>query len=127
MPIGEPSAPEVVASIRVEDDELPGDIAVSDRIYWILGAAIHAVDKDGSGAGMLAAASYPTRILADATFVYWYSDGAKQVQRVRTAGGAPETLADSTYINGLAQDCRAVYWTTWHTEELPASVFKLAK
>ncbi|KYG03973.1 hypothetical protein BE21_04170 [Sorangium cellulosum] len=78
-------------------------------------------------AGMLAAANYPTRILADATFVYWYSDGAKQLQRVRTSGGAPETLADSTYINGLAQDCRAVYWTTWHTEELPASVFKLAK
>ncbi|KYF57899.1 hypothetical protein BE04_28810, partial [Sorangium cellulosum] len=127
MPIGEPSAPEIVASIRVEDDELPGNIAVSDRIYWILGATIHAVNKDGSGAGMLAAANYPTRILADATFVYWYSDGAKQLQRVRTSGGAPETLADSTYINGLAQDCRAIYWTTWHTEELPASVFKLAK
>ncbi|WP_437332197.1 hypothetical protein [Sorangium sp. So ce394] len=46
---------------------------------------------------------------------------------MRTSGGAPETLADSTYINGLAQDCRAIYWTTWHTEELPASVFKLAK
>ncbi|WP_437950016.1 hypothetical protein WME98_03800 [Sorangium sp. So ce296] len=82
---------------------------------------------DGSGAGTLAAANYPTRILADATFVYWYSDGAKQLQRVRTSGGAPETLADSTYINGLARDRRAIYWTTWHTEELPASVFKLAK
>lgn len=128
MALGEPSAPEIVASTRVEGDELPGSIVVSERIYWIVGGSIHAANKDGSGAGVLASADYPARLLADSTFVYWYSGGAHQLQRVRTSGGAPEPLADSAaYVRDLAQDCRALYWTTWATEESPASVLKLAK
>ncbi|WP_437964297.1 hypothetical protein WMF04_31860 [Sorangium sp. So ce260] len=127
MALGEPSDPEIIASTRVEADELPGNIAVGERIFWIVGSNIHAANKDGSGAGVLASADYPTRFLADADFVYWYSSGDNQMQRVRTSGGAPEPLAESAYVRGLAQDCRALYWTTWSTEEAPASVIKLAK
>ncbi|WP_437596145.1 hypothetical protein [Sorangium sp. So ce590] len=117
-----------VASTRVEGDDLPGDIAVGERIYWIVGGNIHAANKDGSGAGVLASADYPARLLVDSTFVYWYSGGDNQLQRVRSSGGAPEPLADSAaYVRSLAQDCRALYWTTWATDEAPASVIKLAK
>ncbi|WP_437734529.1 hypothetical protein [Sorangium sp. So ce1335] len=127
MALGEPSAPERVASIRVDDGEMPGDIAVSERIYWVAAGDIYAVNKDGSGAGVLAAAGYPNRILVDSTFVYWFSAGAEQLRRVRTSGGATETLADSPYAHGLAQDCRAIYWTTAATDTSPPSVRMLAK
>ncbi|WP_165372958.1 hypothetical protein [Sorangium cellulosum] len=45
---------------------------------------IHAANKDGSGAGVLASADYPARLLVGSTFVYWYSGGDNQLQRVRT-------------------------------------------
>ncbi|WP_433932773.1 hypothetical protein AB3662_01275 [Sorangium cellulosum] len=127
MALGEPSEPETVATIRSEPGERPGDIEVGERIYWITGGNIHAVDKDGSGPGVLAAADYPRLLLADSTFVYWYTPGARQLRRVRTSGGATETLAESPYIVGLAQDCRAIYWTTSGSEESPSEVLKLAK
>ncbi|WP_437502102.1 hypothetical protein [Sorangium sp. So ce1099] len=127
MALGEPSDPEIVAVIRVEPGERPGDIEVGERIYWIAGANIHAVDKDGSGPGVLAAADHPRLLLADSTFVYWYTPGAKQLRRVRTSGGATETLTDSPYVGGLAQDCRAIYWTTVTTDGSPSTVRKLAK
>ncbi|WP_437724789.1 hypothetical protein [Sorangium sp. So ce861] len=127
MPLGEPGESEAVASIRLELDERPGDIAIGERIYWIAGANIYAVEKDGSGAGVLAAADYPRRLIADATFVYWYTPGARQVRRVRSSGGAPELLADSEYAGGFAQDCRAIYWTSLGNDTSPAKVFKLAK
>ncbi|WP_437781016.1 hypothetical protein [Sorangium sp. So ce1097] len=127
MALGEPSKPESIASIGIDPDERPGDIEVGERIYWIAGANIYAADKDGSGAGVLAAADYPRRLLVDSTFVYWYSPGARQIRRVRTSGGATETLADSPYIGGLAQDCRALYWTTAGSAESPSTVHRLAK
>ncbi|WP_437502099.1 hypothetical protein [Sorangium sp. So ce1099] len=127
MALGEPSEPELVASIRVGRDERPGDITVGERIYWVAAGDVYAVDKDGSGAGVLAAAGYPNRILADSTFVYWFSMADEQLRRVRTSGGAPETLVDSPHAHGLAQDCRAIYWTTSGTETSPPSVRMLAK
>ncbi|MGK3987357.1 hypothetical protein WME99_30220 [Sorangium sp. So ce136] len=127
MALGEPSEPELVASIRVGGDERPGDITVGERIYWVAAGDIYAADKDGSGAGVLAAADYPNRILLDSTFVYWFSMGDEQLRRVRTSGGAPETLAESPHAHALAQDCRAIYWTTAGTETSPPSVRMLAK
>lgn len=127
MAIGEPSAPELVASIRVGSDERPGDITVGDRIYWVAAGDIYAANKDGSGAGVLAAAGYPSRILADSAFVYYFGAGGEQLRRVRLSGGAPELLADSTYALGVAQDCRAIYWTTARAEASPPSVRMLAK
>ncbi|KYF63226.1 hypothetical protein BE11_46995 [Sorangium cellulosum] len=127
MALGEPSAPELVTSIRVGSGEGPGDITVSDRIYWIAAGELYAVDKDGSGAGVLAAAGYPNRILADSTFVYWFSVDGGQIRRVRTSGGAPEALADSPDALALAQDCRAIYWTTAGLDASPPSVRMLAK
>ncbi|WP_437734528.1 hypothetical protein [Sorangium sp. So ce1335] len=127
MALGEPSEPETVASIGIDPDERPGDIEVGERIYWIAGPNIYAVDKDGSGPGVLAAADYPRRLVADSTFVYWYTPGARQIRRVRTSGGATETLADSTFIGGLAQDCRALYWTTVGSAESASTVHRLAK
>ncbi|WP_437708154.1 hypothetical protein WMF45_29385 [Sorangium sp. So ce448] len=126
MALGEPGQTEIVASIPIHDGDLPGDIAVGERIFWISGYAIYAVNKDGTDAGALVATDFPTRLLADSTFVYWYSREG-QLQRVRTSGGAPEPLADSADIRDLAQDCGALYWTTWATDERPASVIKLAK
>ncbi|WP_437958397.1 hypothetical protein WME76_01230 [Sorangium sp. So ce119] len=127
MALGEPSAPELVASIRVGSDERPGDITVGDRIYWVAAGDIYAANKDGSGAGVLAAAGYPSRILADSAFVYYFGAGGEQLRRVRLSGGAPELLADSTYALGVAQDCRAIYWTTARAEGSPPSVRMLAK
>lgn len=127
MAIGEPSAPELVASIRVGSGERPGDITVGDRIYWVAAGDVYAANKDGSGAGVLAAAGYPSRILADSAFVYYFGAGGEQLRRVRLSGGAPELLADSTYALGVAQDCRAIYWTTAQAEASPPSVRMLAK
>ncbi|WP_437585941.1 hypothetical protein [Sorangium sp. So ce1000] len=126
MALGEPGETEIVASIPIHDGDLPGDIAVGEQIYWISGYAIYAANKDGTNAGALVATDFPTRLLADSTFVYWYSRTG-QLQRIRTSGGAPEVLADSADIRDLAQDCGALYWTTWATDEWPASVIKLAK
>ncbi|XXY45161.1 hypothetical protein WME91_34675 [Sorangium sp. So ce269] len=125
MALGEPSEPETVVAMQVED-EWPGDITVGDRVYWNAGADIYAVNKDGSGSGLFAAADYPAWILADSTFIYWYSDGADQLRRVRISGGAPEALADSPQAWALAQDCSAIYWTTG-IDETPSAVLKVAK
>ncbi|WP_437781018.1 hypothetical protein [Sorangium sp. So ce1097] len=125
--LGQPSEPEQVAAIRVGDGERPGDITVSDRIYWVAAGDIYAVSKDGSGAGVLAAAGYPTSILADSTFVYWFAAGGEQLRRVRTSGGAPEALADGPDAQGVAQDCRAIYWTTAGSDASSPSVRMLAK
>ncbi|MGK3997563.1 hypothetical protein [Sorangium sp. So ce1024] len=127
MALGQPSEPELVASIHVGDGERPGDITVSDRIYWIAAGDIYAVNKDGSGAGVLAAAGYPTSIAADSTFVYWFAAGGEQLRRVRTSGGAPEALVDGPGAQGIAQDCRAIYWTTANSDTSPPSVRMLAK
>ncbi|WP_437635651.1 hypothetical protein [Sorangium sp. So ce854] len=127
MALGEPSEPESIASIGIDPDERPGDIEVGERLYWIAGANIYAADKDGSGAGVLAAADHPRRLVVDSTFVYWYTPGAKQIRRVRTSGGATETLADTSFIGGLVQDCGALYWTTVGSAESPSTVHRLAK
>jgi hypothetical protein len=133
---GELGETELVTTNTVAEHGWVGDIAVTDRVYWVVDGDIWVIDKSGDAStkGMLAPGSYAESILVDATHVYWFGSGVGQVQRVLTSGGEVETLAETTTrVRALAQDCRAIYWTQepeWSQEGeqvAPAKVHMLAK
>ena len=82
------------------------DVFVTER----LGAAVTRIDVSTRAKTLFAVASEPSEIIADATHVYWITDGKRTLQRAPIGGGTPVTIVSSvssgspvTYL-GLVQN-----------------------
>lgn len=103
---------------ELAEDEYPfAMLVVGDELWWSTGdyGSIMSIDKTGGApVAVVDEVSFPTRMVADATHVYWMDTSAMIVARVPKRGDKPraaEIVVQVPGIDDLAVDDRYVYWS----------------
>lgn len=112
------AAGSAAATLFSATDDGPGaDILVDpSHIDAIGGNTVVVVPRDGSAPSLLTVGDQPRSLAADATHLYWVTQGTSSIapalRRASLAGGAAETLATLTRPGSeVAVDATRVYWT----------------